>query len=123
MIFYDYLYYHIYGLVSKLRRPGARESTILYITVIIFFITWPFISAITFSLFKSQKVIVMVVDLAYCLFIKYLNKKYFEKANKLKEIDRRFKNDGLLKERVGYGIVVLLFLLSFVLFFYFLSLM
>ena len=43
MIIYDYIYYHLYEPTSKSRKINSRESTLLYLTTILFFITSPFI--------------------------------------------------------------------------------
>lgn len=125
MIIYDYIYYHLYELVSKIRKISSRESTLLYLTIILFFITSPFILILISSIFKSaeSQLVFMLLNLGYGFVIYLLNKKYFERKNKLNEIMKKFKNESLLQRRVGYIVVILLLLSSFPLFFFFLSLL
>lgn len=124
MIIYDYIYYHLYGLVSKIRKLNSRESTLLYLTIVLFFITSPFVLILINSILKyaESQLIFMILTLGYGFVIYFLNKKYFEKKNKLNEIMQQFKNENLLQRRLGYIVVILLLLSSFPLFFLFLSL-
>jgi hypothetical protein len=64
----------------------------------------------------------MILTLGYGFVIYFLNKKYFERKNKLNEIMQKFKNENLLQRRLGYIVVILLLLSAFPLFFSFLSL-
>ena len=93
MIIYDYIYYHLYDLVSKIRKHNSRESTLLYLTIVLFFITSPFVLILINSILKyaESQLIFMILTLGYGFVIYFLNKKYFEKKNKL-------KNDLFAKE-------------------------
>ena len=124
MIIYDYIYYHLHELVSKIRKMNSRESTLLYLTIILFFITSPFIVILISSILKyaESQLVFMILSLGYGFVIYFLNKKYFERKNKLNEIMQKFKDENLLQRRFGYIIVILLLLSSFPLFFLFLSL-
>ena len=55
MIIYDYIYYHLYEPTSKIRKINSRESTLLHLTTILFFITSPFILIFINSIFKYAK--------------------------------------------------------------------
>ena len=50
-IVYGYLYYHLYDLVSRVRKQNARESAILYLSVAICILTIPFLGSVLFKLF------------------------------------------------------------------------
>ncbi|HET9056595.1 MAG TPA: hypothetical protein VFN30_07100 [Chitinophagaceae bacterium] len=121
---YNYLYYHLYSLISVVRRFNARESAILYLSAIIAFLTMPFISSLLSKLLSGSYRLLFILLLGvYCALIVYLNKKYFEKGERIKKIVHQFKNESILQRRVGYGVVVLAFLFSIAAFFIFLSLM
>ena len=113
----------MFDLVSKYRKINARESTLLYIAVIIYFLTLPFILVPVYSITKLPKSFFMVLVLGYAGLIYYLNKRYFERKNKLRKINEAFRNESVLQKRIGYSVVVILLLSSFVLFFFFLSIL
>lgn len=120
---YGYIYYHLFDLVARFRKPNARESAILYISTIVFFLTLPFFAAAIKFLGSMPRGIFITLIVAYGFLISYLNKRYFEKSYRLKQIGNKFKNESLTQKRVGYGVVIGLFLLSLVLFFIFLSIL
>jgi hypothetical protein len=123
MIVYDYIYYHFFELVSKYRKVSARESALLYIAVIIYFLTLPFIIVPLYSMIKSPKIFLMLLSLGYGGLIHFLNKKYFERTKKIRAINQKFRDESTLQKRIGYAVVILLLLSSFVLFFFFLSML
>ncbi|MFT3945342.1 MAG: hypothetical protein QM763_00095 [Agriterribacter sp.] len=123
MIVYDYIYYHFFELVSKYKKVGARESALLYISVIIYFLTLPFAMVSLISLFKVHKIFFFILGLIYAWGIYFLNKRYFERTKKIKAINQRFRGESTLQRRIGYVMVILLLLSSFVLFFVFLSML
>ena len=124
MIVYDYLYFHLFELVSKIRKLNARESTLLYLSAILFFITSPFVFAVLSLVLKyvNAELLYMVLSLGYGILIYFINKKYFERTNKLKDIKQKSEKEGIVQKRIGYCVVVLLFLSSFPLFLFLLSL-
>ncbi len=121
---YNYLYYHIFDLVSKIRSNNARESTISYLSVSIVFLTIPFIFGFInrYIINRPSLVLFLIVILGYGAIIFFLNKKYFENKKRISSILSRFKNESLFQRRIGYLIAVVFFLLSLVLFFIFLNL-
>mgnify|MGYP007016125650 CR=1 FL=1 len=121
-IVYGYLYYHLYDLLSRLRKLNARESAILYLSVAICLLTIPFLGSILFKLVgQIPKFVFFGFILGYGSLIVYMNKKYFENKKRLKAISSRFKNESLFKRRIGRSIVVIFFVTSIALFFFFLS--
>ncbi len=118
---YSYIYYHLFDLVSRIRKLNARESAILYISAIVFFLTMPFIAVCIKLIGNTSRGEFIFLIFVYSFLVFFLNKKYFEKSYKLKEISQKFKNESAIQKRIGYSIVVGLFLLSLVLFFVFLS--
>ena len=121
-IVYGYLYYHLYDLVSRVRKQNARESAILYLSVGICLPTIPFLGSVLFKLFGHiSKGVFFAFILGYGSLVVYVNKKYFENEKRLKTISSLFKNESLFQRRIGHAIVVILFIASIALFFFFLS--
>ena len=123
MIIYDYIYYHFFGLVSRYRKINARESALLYIAAIIYFLTLPFAIIPLYSIYNFSSIFFMIFALGYAALIYFLNKKYFGSSKRIKRINQRFKNESVLQRKIGYTTVILLLLSSFALFFFFLSLL
>lgn len=120
---YNYVYYHIYQLTSKWRKYNARESAILYLSVILCLITMPFVFGIISKLFGSiPKGWFFIIGGIHCLLIYWLNKKYFERKNYLKKILDQFKNESDFQRKLGLLISLLLLIMSPVLFFLLLTL-
>jgi len=120
---YSYLYYHLYELVSTIRRFNARESAIIYLSAIVSFLTIPFVGFLLSTVLPSKYNLIFIILLGgYSFLVFYINKKYFEKESRLKGIYSKFKNQSTLQRKIGYVVVVLTFFLSLVLFFIFLSL-
>ncbi|KIC89060.1 hypothetical protein HY58_18940 [Flavihumibacter sp. ZG627] len=121
-VIYGYLYYHLYDLVSKVRKLNARESAILYLSVAICLLTIPFLGSFMFKLFGHvHKFIFFAFILGYGSLVVYMNKKYFDNHKRLKEISSLFKNESNFQRRIGHATVVILFIASIALFFFFLS--
>ena len=121
-ILYEYLYYHLYDLVSKGRKMNARESAILYLSIAVCIMTLPFLGLVLFKLFgQISKGVFFSFILGYGSLVVYLNKKYFENEKRLKTIIGRFKNENMLQKRSGHIIVIILFIGSIISFFFFLS--
>lgn len=123
MMIYDYTYYYIFELVSSLRKRNARESALLYLTLITYLLTAPFIIVSFYSTFKPSQSLTIAVILIYAGVVYSFNKKYFARAQKIRDISRKFKPESTLQKRIGYSVVIFLFLLSFVSFFFFLSIL
>lgn len=121
-VVYGYLYYHLYDLVSRVRKLNARESAILYLSVAICLLTIPFLGSVLFKLVGHiPKGLFFAFILGYGSLVVYMNKKYFENEKRLKAISSLFKNESLFQRRIGHAIVVILFIASIALFFFFLS--
>jgi hypothetical protein len=108
--------------VSGIRRFNARESAIIYLSAIISFLTIPFVGFLLSTVLSRKYNFIFIISLAvYGFLIFYLNKRYFEKEQRLKGIYSKFKNQSILQRRIGYVVVVLTFFISIILFFGFLS--
>ena len=121
---YSYLYFHLYELVSGIRRFNARESAIIYLSVIISFLTIPFVGFLLSKVLSAKYNFIFIIILgSYSFFVFYINKKYFDKESRLKGIYSKFKTQSILQRKSGYLVVILFFFLSLVLFLVFLSLL
>ena len=116
---YNYIYYHLFDLVSRFRKLNARESAILYLSTIVFFLTMPFVAGAIRFIGSMPSGVFMTLVVGYGFLISYLNKRYFENPHRLKQIIQKFKNESLILKRIGYFVVVGLFLSSLILFFSF----
>jgi hypothetical protein len=122
---YDYIYYHFFDLISKYRKTNARESALLYISIIVYFLTLPLIILpLHFHLMSNlPSIFFILLCLGYAGIIYFFNKRYFEKSKRIRDINKRFISENLLQRRVGYMAVILVLLSSFILFFFFLSIL
>ena len=102
---------------------NARESAILYVSAIIFFLTMPFIAALIKSFGKMPREAFMILIVVYSLLIFFFNKRYFENAGRIRQMGLKFGGESLIQKRIGYCVVIALALISFILFFFFLSIL
>lgn len=115
---YNYIYYHIYQFISRWKKYNARESAILYLSAILCFITLPIVwGAISEYIGKLPKWLFFLICGIYCLLIYWLNKRYFERNNRIKEIRGQFKNQTGFQNKIGLIIIILLLISAPVLFF------
>jgi len=119
----DYVYYHLFELTTGIRKFTARESALLYLSIIFFFLTSPFVMVLLIFQVIKVRLFFILLGLGYWMLIYFLLKKYFERKDKLNEIRQKFKDQNLFQKRIGYWVVTILFFSSFVLFFFFLSLL
>ena len=120
---YNYIYYHLFELVSQIRKLNARESAILYLSAIIFFLTMPFVAAGFRYIGNVPRTVFLIVILGYSFVIVFLNTKYFQRSHKIKEVSQKFENESLAQKRIGYGVVIALFAFSIVSFVLLLSIL
>ena len=121
---YRYLYFHLFSLVSSYRKETARESAILYLSTIVFFITLPFIGLlISYSIGSGFRPLRFVIVIGYAMLIHYFNKRYFERKQRIKLILGEFGNETKLQRRIGHVVAVLALIGSLLLFIMILYLM
>jgi hypothetical protein len=121
-VVFGYLYYHLYDLVSRVRKLNARESAILYLSVSICLLTIPLLGSFLVKLLGYvPKSLFITFILGYASLIVYLNKKYFDNKKRLNAISNMFKNESVFQRRIGHATVVMFFIASITLFFFFLS--
>lgn len=117
----NYIYYHLYDLGLLLKNRQARESAILYISLISIIPIIPFIIGIMHRVFgKPNYFFVIITILAFSCFMLYLVRKNFENKKKLEAIRMQFIGETLLQRRIGYVVVITLLFVSFGLFLLFL---
>lgn len=119
---YHYLFYYTQYNVIKIRPLNSRESTILYVSAILFFLTMPFIALGTVELLgKDSRVAFYVVILGYACLIYFLNKSYFERKNVFMEVTKKYRGQSSAQILVGRTVAWLSLAASFVLFFWILG--
>jgi len=111
---YHYVYFHLYDFVLSVRKVNARESAVLYLTVMVFFITLPLFVFIFDQLFYKgmNKVIFMTSGFVYSLLIYYLNKRYFENSRRWKQIISKYSIGDSKKRKIGHIVVIVFFFAS-----------
>jgi hypothetical protein len=116
---YHYLFYFTQYNVNKIRPLNARESAILYVSAIVFFLTMPCIAkGIVEVIGKGQRGIFYAVLLGYGFLIYYLNKSYFEKKKVYIQVAEKYKKQSSAQIAVGRTIAWLSLAASFFLFFW-----
>lgn len=123
MIVYKYIFFHLYEFVNHRGWRNPRESAILYISLIITFLTIPFIIALEVKV-AMPKILFLTIFVAYGFVIFWLNKRYIEQKTVLIAILNRFKYETSKGKKMGYIIsfgtllispIILLVLLKFLL--------
>ena len=117
-----YLFYYTQYNVNKVRPLNSRESAILYVSAILFFLTMPFIAIGTAEVLgKDSRVAFYVVISAYAYLIYYLNKSYFERKKVYLQVTNKYKRQSSGQILVGRTVAWLSLAASFVLFFWILG--
>lgn len=102
---YHYLFYYLNYNTSRIRKYNSREAAIIYLSVIVFFYTMPFVAVGIHSInSQTPKVLFYGVVLAYGFLVFYLNKRYFENKSTYVNIMNRYKRGN--KTAVAIGRVV-----------------
>jgi len=110
---FRYIYYHFYVLVSKLKKRNIRESTILYVSCIVFFITFPALVFILYNLFSFiPKWFFLAMGALYTYLIHVLNLRYFERPGVLKTTLKEYRKESKGYKILGCTIVIILLILS-----------
>lgn len=119
---YHYLFYYTQYNVNKIRPLNSRESAILYVSAILFFLTMPFIAVGTAELVgKDLRVVFYAVILGYAYLIYCLNKNYFERKKVCMQLISKYKGQSNAQILVGRTVAWLSLALSFFLFFWILG--
>jgi hypothetical protein len=116
---YHYLFYYTQYNVNKIQPINSRESAILYVSVIVFFLTIPFITAgIAEIIGKGLKGVFYAMILSYGYLIYFLNKSYFEKNKIYVQVANKYKRHTKAQIAVGRTIAWISLAASFALFFF-----
>lgn len=111
---YHYLFYYLHYNASRVRRYQSRETAIIYLSVIVFLYTTPFIAVGIHSMYpKPPAVLFYVVPLAYAFLVFYFNKRHFERKDTFAHIMNRYKRDIKPSVVIGRVIAWAAFLSSF----------
>ena len=111
---YHYLFYYLQYNASRIRKYQSRETAIIYLSVIVFFYSTPFIAAGTHSIYSNPpEVLFYGVLLAYAFLIFYGNKRHFERKDIYAHIMNRYKRDSKSFVLLGRVIAWVVFISSF----------
>lgn len=116
-ILYDYLYYHSFLLFSLIRKVNAREGAILYLTILLFVSSLP-LFVFLFHDFLLNSTSFLLFSLGYGVALYYLNKRYFEKTEKVKKIIKRYEDESKVLNFLGFFVVVALYIFAFFVLFF-----
>lgn len=116
-ILYDYLFYHSFLLFSLIRKVNAREGAILYLTILLFVSSLP-LFVFLFHDFLLNSTLFLLFSLVYGVALYYLNKRYFEKKEKVKEIIKRYEDESKVLNFLGFFVVVALYIFAFFVLFF-----
>lgn len=116
-ILYDYLYYHSFLLFSLIRKVNAREGAILYLTILLFVSSLP-LFVFLFHDFLLNSTLFLLFSVGYGVALYYLNKRYFEKKEKVKKIIKRYKDESKVLNFLGFFVVVALYIFAFFVLFF-----
>jgi len=98
----NYIYYHLYDLGGQLKNRQARESAILYISLICTIPIIPFIIGILYRVLgKPHTFFVIITILVFNFFMLYIVRKNFENRKKLEELKEQFIRKTPLQRRIG----------------------
>ncbi len=114
---YDYLYYHSFLLFSLIRKVNAREGAILYLTILLFVSSLP-LFVFLFHDFLLNSTLFLLFSIGYGAALYYLNKRYFEKKEKVKNIIKRYEDESKVLNYFGFFVVVALYIFAFFVLFF-----
>lgn len=115
-LFSRYLYIHMYKVCRKIRRKGAADTALLYLSVVNLFLALPLALYIV-ALFarRLSEIVYLPLLLLYCFGIYLMTKKGLTKK-KFREALALFNQETRTQKVVGNIFVVVLLLLSPILF-------
>lgn len=93
-------------------RATADDSAIKLLCIAEFFYTLPILGIILYQVGGSEFLVWVIVGLGYALLLNLLNQRYFIKGGELKRLKERHKNESGRNSRIGFGIVIVIWLFS-----------
>lgn len=105
-----YLYYHCFCLVKVLTRRSVRTSTVLYLSLILFFVLFPFVTMISFLLLGRSVLAIGIPVLILGYLCKLLINGIVNKKPFIVYAHRAFRNET--KYQRVFGMTLLSFLIA-----------
>lgn len=123
-IILEYFYIHFYYIVSKVVKYQARESAVLYLTAIQFFLILPFAAHAVYRVLGNQYKIAFFAIILVLTPLRKLNDRYlFSDPKKLHESLLKLQKESRMQKYLGAFVVLFTFVLSPILSFWILSLL
>lgn len=113
----EYIFVHFYLIALKLNKATPKESAVIYISIMICFVTFPLIFGLIFYFFKRHSFFIFLIPSLLNMYLAYnFTNRYFKNtiSNDLNRIiEMKTKKDKI----IGMIVVSFAFLVSFFLFF------
>ncbi|RBL92279.1 hypothetical protein DF182_06725 [Chitinophaga flava] len=116
MLWYRYLYIHIYKGCAKVRRYNAKYSALLYLSLISILLTLPFFVLIISRFGKMPKALFFLLSMSFAYLVYLANKKVLYNKKSFKQSLRLFNLENNLQRSIGYIVSFILLASSPVLF-------
>lgn len=109
------------------KTPGRRtadDAALMLLLIALFFYTSPFLFFVIDYVFGKVEFWIWALSIGlYSSLIFLVNKKYFIDGNRVSTIEHKFSGESIRQRRLGFLIVILIELSSFISFFLFLRLL
>jgi flagellar biosynthesis component FlhA len=118
LLWYEYLYVHLYKVTARIKKSDARYFALLYLSAISLFLVLPLFIILVSMLGEIPKFLFLLLALAFAYLVYWANEKCIYNKKVFKKALVLFNKENRFQRAAGYTVSIGFLICSPVLFMY-----